>query len=228
MPTEARRWWGGTLGGRGARVERVRAADDDDRRVDGEECRGAHAQCARHGGPDGRHEPPHARRRLRVRPREARRPRHRVLRAVPLGRLSKPTEQARQVVHDAGFDGLLRRHIQGNDGADDDRTRRCNDFWTGYYFGPAWAGWYGGYAVHRPTREVRNRRCGTLIAGDSFGMRHQLRTENPSTGREFVSSLVNAVVPSLTRAGVLPPEGLLRSACRGCVRRAGASRRTRE
>ena len=116
------------------------------------------------------------------------------------------TDDARKAVRSVGFDGLLVATAQGV-------TQRTTivpgfgyDFWGGYYWGPAWGGWYPGYVYTDQFVKFE-----TTLWDPSGGGRlvwvATTQTENPSSGRQFVQSLTGKVIPEMEKAGVIPPKG---------------------
>lgn len=116
-----------------------------------------------------------------------------------------PTPQvAREAVRSAGYDGLLVAESKGTS----EKTTVVPgqyDFWTGYYYGPGWEGWYPGYVYTDTYVKFET----TLWATSSGQLAWSAITEtkNPSSGKDFVASLTGKVVPALARAGFIPPKG---------------------
>lgn len=114
-------------------------------------------------------------------------------------------DQARQAVEQVGFQGLLVSTSKGT-------TERTTivpgtyDFWSGYYFGPGWGGWYPGYVytdqfVKFETSLWDERTGGKLVWSAVT------QTENPSSGRDFVKSLQRTIIPAIEAAGFIPRMG---------------------
>jgi hypothetical protein len=120
-----------------------------------------------------------------------------------------PADLARQTVEKANFDGML---VATSHGVTERITvvPSGGGFWGGYYgyyggaWGPVWD-WNTGYAytdrfVKFETTLWDPRGGGRLVWSAVT------QTENPSSGRAFVRSLTDKVVPELVRAGILPPK----------------------
>jgi hypothetical protein len=114
-------------------------------------------------------------------------------------------DQARQAVEQVGFQGLLVSTSKGTT----ERTTivpGAYDFWTGYYYGPGWGGWYPGYVYTdqfvKFETSLWDERAGGKLVWSAI-----TQTENPSSGRDFVHSLRRTVVPALARAGLIPVAG---------------------
>ena len=78
-------------------------------------------------------------------------------------------------------------------------------FWNDYYYGPGWTSWSPGYVR---TDEIVNFET-TLWdarAEDKLVWAALTKTVNPSSGRDFVKSLTDAVLPPLEKAGRIPPK----------------------
>jgi hypothetical protein len=116
------------------------------------------------------------------------------------------TAEAQNVVRSVGYDGLFVATSHGV-------TEQVNvvpgyggPFWGGYYWGAGWAGWYPGYVytdrfVKFETTLWDPRGGGKLVwAANTV-------TENPSSGTAFVKSLVHKVMPTMEKAGLVPPKG---------------------
>lgn len=114
-------------------------------------------------------------------------------------------DTAREAVKSAGFDGVLvatmtsvrekQTYVPGSYGG---------GFWTSYY-GNAWSSYSPGYVV---TDEVVSFET-TLWdsrAEDKLVWASFTETTNPSEGRDFVKSLTKAMMGSLEKTGVIPPE----------------------
>jgi hypothetical protein len=114
-------------------------------------------------------------------------------------------DQARQVVEQVGFEGLLVSTSKGT-------TERTTvvpsqyDFWTGYYYGPGWEGWYPGYVYTDEYVKFETSLWDERAAG-GLAWSAITQTKNPSSGQAFVSSLIDAVVPALEKAGFILAPG---------------------
>jgi hypothetical protein len=117
------------------------------------------------------------------------------------------TDEAQNAVRSVGFDGLLVANSRGV-------TQRTTvvpggyggGFWGGYYWGSAWTGWYPGYVY---TDEFVKFETTLWDGGTGKGKlvwSAVSETENPTSGKDFTSSLLKKVMPALTQAGLVPPE----------------------
>jgi hypothetical protein len=116
------------------------------------------------------------------------------------------TDEAKNAVRSVGYDGLLVAESKGT-------TERTTvvpgygyGFWGDYYWGPAWAGWYPGYVytdefVKYETTLWDPKGAGRLVWAANT------QTENPSSGKDFLKSLLGKVMPEMEKAGVIPPKG---------------------
>lgn len=114
-------------------------------------------------------------------------------------------EQAHDVVRNVGFDGMLVSTSRGTT----ERARVVMDgsyFWSDYYYGPSWAGWYPGY-VYTDTYVKFDTTLWDERAGGKLVFAALTQTLNPSSGPAFARSLTNSVIPSMVKAGLLPPKG---------------------
>ncbi|HXN34140.1 MAG TPA: hypothetical protein VN894_19895, partial [Polyangiaceae bacterium] len=77
-------------------------------------------------------------------------------------------------------------------------------FWGGFY-GPGWGGtWDPGYVV--TDRFVKFDTSLWDPSGNGKMVWSAVtQTENPSSGKDFLSSLTKSVIPAMTQAGFLPP-----------------------
>jgi hypothetical protein len=117
-------------------------------------------------------------------------------------------DQARAVMHDAGVDGVIVASMMG---VNEKQTYVPGGydvgFWNGYY-GPGWG------ATSDPGYVVTDQfvKFETSLWDPNGNGRlvwsAVTQTENPSSGRDFASSLTKSVVPAMTRAGFLPPASL--------------------
>jgi hypothetical protein len=115
-------------------------------------------------------------------------------------------DQAREVLKKAGLDGILVSTLRSV------RERQTyvpgyNDeggFWAGYY-GPGWATWSPGYTVTDEIVDVDTTLWDTRY-GDQLAFAVTTRTTNPSSGKSYIPSVVNAVASSLDKEGFLPPK----------------------
>jgi hypothetical protein len=117
-----------------------------------------------------------------------------------------PADAARDVVEKAKFDGMLVAMSRGV-------TERVSvvpggGFWGGYYgyyggaWGPVWD-WSSGYAY--TDRFVKfETTLWDPTGGGRLVWSAITQTENPSSGRAFVRSLTDKVIPELVRIGILP------------------------
>jgi hypothetical protein len=105
---------------------------------------------------------------------------------------------ARTALQNAGIDGALVASMKRIE----ERTipgGYSGSFWGGYY-GPGWGGgWDPGYVA----REVRDV-VWSLGDQGSIVWSATTETQNPSSGKDFASSLTHSVVPALAEAGFLP------------------------
>jgi hypothetical protein len=115
-------------------------------------------------------------------------------------------DQARAALQRTGIDGVLVASMRGKN----EQTTFVpgayagGGFWDGYY-GPGWGGPYDpGYVV---TDEFVKFETSVWDPRDSGKMVWSAvtETENPSSGKDFVSSLTKSVIPALTDAKILPP-----------------------
>lgn len=114
-------------------------------------------------------------------------------------------EQARNVVRQVGFDGTL---VATSKGTTEKATVVIDGsyFWSDYYYGASWAGWYPGY-VYTDEFVKFETTLWDERAGGKLVFAAVTETKNPSSGRDFVNSLVKQVIPTMTRAGLLPALG---------------------
>jgi hypothetical protein len=115
-------------------------------------------------------------------------------------------DEARAKVQQAGFEGTLVSTLKGVNEKPTFVEGAAPGFWDGYY-GPAWGSAYGpGYVVTEPV--VRFESSLWSMEGDSRMIWSALtQTDNPTSTKNFVSSLTNDVVPALTKAGLIAPAG---------------------
>jgi hypothetical protein len=109
-------------------------------------------------------------------------------------------------VQQAGFEGALVSTLKGVNEKPMFVEGAAPGFWDGYY-GPAWGSAYGpGYVVTEPVVQFESSLWS--LQGDSRMIWSALtQTENPTSAKNFVSSLTNDVVPALTKAGLIAPAG---------------------
>ena len=115
-------------------------------------------------------------------------------------------EEARSAVQGGGYDGLLVASMRGANEQEYVPGVYTGGFWDGYY-GPGWGGaWDPGYVV---TEEVVKFQTSLWDARGQGKLVWSAitETENPTSGKDFVSSLTGSVVPALAKAGFLPPQG---------------------
>jgi hypothetical protein len=117
-----------------------------------------------------------------------------------------PRDQARAVLKQAGLDGILVSRLRS---IREEQTYVPGyydegGFWGGYY-GPGWATWSPGYLVTDEIVDVDTTLWDTR-SGDQLVFAVTTRTVNPSSGKNFVPSVVNTVVSSLDKQAFLPPK----------------------
>jgi hypothetical protein len=113
------------------------------------------------------------------------------------------SDQARDVVQKVGFDGML---VATSKGTTERAVVAGGDFWSDYYYGPSWLGWYPGY-VYTDELVKFETTLWDERAGGKMVFAALTQTRNPSSGNDFVRSLTKAVLPAMTRAGLIPPLG---------------------
>jgi len=114
-------------------------------------------------------------------------------------------DQARAVMQDAGVDGVI---VASMKGVSERQTyvpgAYGGGFWDGYY-GPGWGGaWDPGYTVTDQFVKFETSLWDPSGSGKMVWSA-VTQTENPSSGKDFASSLTKSVVPAMTQAGFLPP-----------------------
>ncbi len=114
--------------------------------------------------------------------------------------------QAQAVMHEAGVDGVLVASMRG---VKEKQTYVPGGydvgFWSGFY-GPGWgAAWDPGYVV---TDEFVKFETSLWDPSGNGKMVWSAitQTENPSSGKDFASSLTKRTVAAMARAGFFPPE----------------------
>lgn len=77
-------------------------------------------------------------------------------------------------------------------------------FWNDYY-GPGWGGaWDPGYVVTDQFVKFETSLWDPSGSGKMVWSA-VTQTENPSSGKDFASSLTKSVIPAMTQGGFLPP-----------------------
>ncbi len=113
------------------------------------------------------------------------------------------TNEARAAAQRAGVDGFLVASMRGVNEVTRLVPGYTGGFWDGYY-GPGWgAAWGAGYVVSdtfvKFETSIWDARSGRLVWSALT------ETENPSSGRDFVKSVLNKVMPTIAKAGLVPP-----------------------
>ena len=116
---------------------------------------------------------------------------------------------ARQTTQRLGVDGYLVAALRGQTEQTTfvPSTYAGGAFWEGFY-GPGWGGiWDPGYVV---TNEFVKFETSLWDAhgGGKLVWSAVTETENPSSGRDFTTSLTKRIIPALGQAGLLGPAGL--------------------
>jgi hypothetical protein len=115
------------------------------------------------------------------------------------------SNDAQIALQKAGVDGILVASMRGvsEQSTYVAGTAYGGPFWGGYY-GPGWGGaWDPGYVV--TDQFVKFETSLWSPNGDGKMVWSAVtQTENPSSGKDFVSSLTKIVVPALAKAGFLP------------------------
>jgi hypothetical protein len=113
-------------------------------------------------------------------------------------------EQARHTVEQVGFDGLL---VATSEGVTE-RTHVAAGygFWSGYYYGAGWEGWYPGY-VYTDEYVKFETSLWNQRAGGELVFTAVTQTINPSSSKDFVASLTHEVIPALEKGGIIPKKG---------------------
>jgi hypothetical protein len=112
-------------------------------------------------------------------------------------------EEAHSAVLKQGIDGVL---VANERGVQETTTMvpgaYNGGFWGGYYGG--WGDWSPGYlqtdAYVKFETSVWDANQGKLVWSAVT------ETENPTSGKDFLKSLLSSVVPAMTAAGILPPK----------------------
>jgi len=112
-------------------------------------------------------------------------------------------QDAQTALQKAGVDGVLVADMRG------EKTQ--STYVPGPYAGPFWGGYYGGWGgAFDPGYVTTDKfvKFETSLWSPSGAGKMVwsavTETENPSSGKDFVSSLTKSVIPSLTNAGFLP------------------------
>lgn len=122
------------------------------------------------------------------------------------GKGQRPTtEQARAMVANAHYDGILVTRLHGvrDNVSEDSKVAESSGFWDGYYM----QGWgYGNaYVVDDETVTFENTLWDTR-ADTKRVWTAETKTVNPENGADFAHSLTKAVDPALTTAHFISPE----------------------
>jgi len=115
------------------------------------------------------------------------------------------TNDAQVALQKAGVDGVLVASMRGTSEKSTfvPGAPYGGPFWGGYY-GPGWGGaWDPGYVI--TDQFVKFETSLWSPSGNGKMVWSAVtQTENPSSGKDFVSSLTKSVVPALGKAGFLP------------------------
>jgi hypothetical protein len=126
--------------------------------------------------------------------------------AVFVGDATPPIDQARKMVDEQHFEGVLVLKLQDIK-EEQHYVPPAGHFWNGYY-GYGW-GW-GGYTSpgYMATDEIVTfeTTLWDLRGDDRLVWTAQTQTTNPRSGHDFARSLSKAVIPALTKARWLPPK----------------------
>jgi hypothetical protein len=115
-----------------------------------------------------------------------------------------PREQAREVLKKAGIEGVLVSTLRG--------VREKQTYLSGYE-GGLWSGYYGpsggtsspGYLISDEVVSV-DTTLWDARTGDQLVFTITTTTTNPSSGKNFVPSVTDAVVPALENQKLIPPK----------------------
>jgi hypothetical protein len=114
-------------------------------------------------------------------------------------------EAAKAAVQQVGADGFLAATMKGiHDQTTIEPGGYGGPFWGGYY-DPGWGGYYSGYAVTDQFVKFETSLWDAHGEG-KLVWSAVTQTENPSSGSDFLHSLLKKVIPALTNAGFIPPQ----------------------
>jgi hypothetical protein len=114
-------------------------------------------------------------------------------------------DEARAALKQVGTDGFLVATLRGI-------HEQTTIYGGGGYNGGFWGGYYGTGWAGAPTQITTDQYVNfetSLWDGQGDGKlvwSALTETSNPSSRADFMSSLLNKVIPALTQAGLLPPE----------------------
>lgn len=116
-----------------------------------------------------------------------------------------PRDEAREVLRKAGLEGILVSTLRS---VKEKQTYvpgyYQGDFWSGYY-GPGWGTWSPGYVFTDEIVNVDTTLWDTRT-GDQLVFAITTETTNPSSGKDFVPSVVHTVVSALDKQRLIPPK----------------------
>jgi hypothetical protein len=112
-------------------------------------------------------------------------------------------DEARNAVLKQGIDGVLVANERG--------IKETTTIVPGAYNSGFWGGYYGGWGTYSPgylqtdayvkfETSVWDANQGKLVWSAVT------ETENPTSGKDFLKSLLKSVLPAMTTAGILPPK----------------------
>jgi hypothetical protein len=111
-------------------------------------------------------------------------------------------DDARAVIQRNGYDGVI---VATARGTSERASYVAEDgFWDGYY-GVGWAG-SPGYVVTDSFVKFETTMWDPAGKGKMIWSA-TTQTENPTSGQDFVASLLKSVIPSMSKAGIIPPAG---------------------